>query len=211
MCCFIDDEFIEKWRKQYSEGDEPEYERLVKEIASQIRESGTLTPSLLEAIYNWKSPRAKGRVHWDRFSKYENAFKIALRLEPNEDRADAVVEIAKDAKVETLDDLPGIGVPVASTILHMRYPSIFPIVDVRTVEVFQKCGCLDSSKKFKSYSETINGYREFRGVFFLHLSKCKKTWTLREFDKALFAYHKKNNPSLPGHSCTFKRNQTSYQ
>lgn len=211
MLCFIDDAFIEKWGKEYCEGDEPEYERLVREILSRILKAGTLTSGLFEEIYDWKAARAKGHVDWNRFSQYENAFKNALRLEPNENRTDAISENTKDNKVETLDDLPGIGVPVASTILHMRYPNIFPIVDERTVEVFQECGCLDSSKKFKSYSEKTNGYREFRGVFFLHLSKCKKTWTLREFDEALFAYHKKNNPSLPGHSCRFKRNQISYQ
>lgn len=82
-----------------------------------------------------------------------------------------------------LDELYGIGVPVASTILHFIYPSIFPIMDVRAAEALYYSGYLNAK------SRTQNNYANYRRVItdIAQQNKC----SLRELDKALFAYHKK--------------------
>lgn len=62
-------------------------------------------------------------MQWDNFGIYENCFVKILQDSCDDGR-----------KIEMLDDLPGIGIPVASAILHFIKPDRFPIVDFRTVE-----------------------------------------------------------------------------
>ena len=71
---------------------------------------------------DWKAPRAKGKVNWDDFESYQRIIKYAT-------------EAPDEIKLAILCSLDGVGVPVASTILHFVYPDMFPIVDNRVTEV----------------------------------------------------------------------------
>jgi len=90
--------------------------------------------------------------------------------------------------IEDFDNLPGVGIPVASTILHFMYPKDFPIVDFRTIEVLQK-GDYSLDKEMDYSRETSRGYCEFREVI-LGIAKKYTEGDIRKVDKALFAYHK---------------------
>ena len=81
--------------------------------------------------------------------------------------------------------LPGIGAPVASTILHFICPEIFPIYDFRTTEVLYRLGCL------KSKTVSNIRYPEFQSVI-LNIRTELVHYNLRQIDRALFAYHKTN-------------------
>lgn len=85
--------------------------------------------------------------------------------------------------------LPGVRMPVASTILHFIYPKRFPIVDYRTVETLQHFDCLNKSRSRYFFRDTIAGYRVFQRVM-LNIARQRQKWSLRQIDRALFAYHK---------------------
>ncbi len=174
----IDDAFIERWEAKYDqiEGDEKDYDEIIKKVKVEISQIGTISKDTLEEIYNWKAPRAKGYVKWEDFNRYEEVIRNAIQA-------------SRDEKIAILDDLPGIGIPVASTILHFIYPETFSIADIRTVEFLQNSGYLDNSKRFYYFRDTIQGYCSFCQSISKIVESCPEK-SLRQIDKAMFAYHK---------------------
>jgi len=94
-----------------------------------------------------------------------------------------VLQSQEDRKLLILDDLYGIGVPVASTILHFIYPKVFPIMDVRASEALYYLGNLKA--KGRNPKNYVNYRKEILNI------NQKTNCTIREIDKAFFAYHKK--------------------
>ncbi len=182
----IDEEFICKYGLKYDDpkigGDEKEYKELVKKVFEDVSQ-GRISKSTFEYILNWKAARAKGYVKWDEFEKYENTFKNVIgmiKTDPNK---------YLDTIISDLDELPGIGIPVASTIAHFISPKDFPIVDFRTVQVLQKANLLDAKEKYYYYRDKVEGYKDFRNKI-LKIAKNYARGDLRKVDRALFAYHK---------------------
>lgn len=171
----IDNHFIEKWQQKYDvhEKDEKEY----NSIKDEVFNAGTVSEAILKRIYNWKAARAKSYVDWTRFADYEKVINQAISR-PLEN---------KEKIIDELDKLPGIGIPVASTILHFIHPRIFPIVDFRTIEVLQSAGYLDRVESY--YHDSSSGYAEFRHII-IDIAQKYSRGDIRKVDKALFAYHK---------------------
>lgn len=168
----INTDFINEWKKHYDEddvgGDDEDYKKICKKVSQELL-LGTISKETFIEILNWKSPRLKGIVRLDEFSDYEAGIKRALNA-------------SDDQKLSILDDLYGIGVPTASTILHLIYPSKFPIMDIRTAET------LHYFKGLEKEIRSAENYIQFCKVIcnIAEKSKC----TLRDVDKAIFAYHK---------------------
>jgi hypothetical protein len=179
--CQVNDEFIRHWGPRYDEiaHDEFDYQNLIQRVIEEVRDGGSISSDTFWRIYNWKAPRARYHVQWDNFNIYENAFRNVLQL-PDEQN---------ELKVMVLDNLPGIGIPVASTILHFMYPNVFPIIDFRTVEALQNLDCLDNGRPFYYFRDRLDGYMIFRGVI-SDIVQQYPHWNLRQIDRALFAYHK---------------------
>jgi hypothetical protein len=169
---WIDHSFITTWHPKYDEiaNDEAEYRNLVALTNMEIREKCTISRQTFIGILNWKSPRVKGIVRLNEFSVYEKGISAAYSAEENE-------------KLKTLIQLRGIGTPVGSTILHFIYPNSFPIIDIRTAET------LCYARRIKSKSTDFSNYISFR-LEMLKIAKENPSFTLREIDRALFAYHK---------------------
>ena len=161
-----------------TESDETEYTRLVKDVASDVAEFKTLRRDTFTRILHWKSPRVKGKIDWVKYQDYL-------------DTIEKCISAPESDKLELLANLPGIGVPVASTIVHFLFPDRFPIIDVRTVEVLHKFGLLLHTAR------DLNRYPAYMGAI-LEIQSRNNKWNLRQIDRALFAYHKKNFPSLGG-------------
>lgn len=168
----IDHSFISTWHPRYDEiaNDEAEYKSLVTLTNTEIREKGTISGQTFIRILNWKSPRVKGIVRLNEFGVYEKGISAAYCAEENE-------------KLKTLLRLHGIGAPVGSTILHFIYPNSFPIIDVRTTETLHHAARIASSSTASSH------YATFRSEM-LNIARENSCFTLREIDRALFAYHK---------------------
>jgi len=113
-----------------------------------------------------------------RVDEYESLYAPAFRrsvLEPPERKLRALLGDGHK--------LPGVGAPTGSTILHFMYPAFMPIIDVRTVETLHKAGRIHTKMRDLAH------YEEFRGAIDKIRRECPN-WTLRQIDKALFAYHK---------------------
>jgi len=129
-----------------------------------------MSKGTFERILIWKSPRLKGIAKLNEFHIYAEGLKRCL-------------EAPEDKKLRILDDLYGIGVPTASTILHFIYPNEFPIMDVRTAEVLFYSGYIESKKRDqKRYVPFLSAIMDIAHDY--------PKWSLRQIDKALFAYHK---------------------
>jgi len=168
----IDFKFIEHWEPKYDEieSDEEEYLSLIERVKDETTTLSSIRPETFERIMNWKSPRAKGTIKWEDYDIYRDAFKNVL-------------EPKNPDKMTFLTNLPGIGAPVASTILHFIFPQIFPIYDFRTVEV------LNSFCYLKSKAVSPKRYPEFQKAI-LKIRTEVVHHSLRQIDRALFAYHK---------------------
>lgn len=107
-------------------------------------------------------------------SVYSTAFRRAAS-EPPERKLAAL--LAPGVK------LPGVEAPTGSTILHFMHPLVMPIIDVRTVEVLYAASLLSTDRRDLAH------YNEFRRAIEGIRHRCPG-WSLREIDRALFAYHK---------------------
>jgi len=178
MCALLaklDDDFIQFWHPKYdeTEDDEPKYKCLLDMVGSEILTEHTLSKDTFTEILNWKSARVKGRIKWDEFKKYQDVITECLSV-PDAEKMNLLV-----------DKLYGFGAPVASTFLQFIYPSAFPIVDRRTVDVLRYFGYI----QYKSTG--IAQYAAFKAAILKIQEKCPK-WNLREIDRALFSFHKQN-------------------
>jgi hypothetical protein len=168
----IDCDFISTWHPKYDQiaNDETEYRNLVALVKKEIGQKGTVSKETFIRILNWKSPRVKGIVRLNEFYIYEKGIGAAYGAEENK-------------KLIILLRLYGIGTPVGSTILHFIYPNSFPIIDIRTAETLHYAG------RIKSSLTDFSHYTSFRSEM-LKIAKENPSFTLREIDRALSAYHK---------------------
>ena len=174
----IDDDFIEKWHPLYDNsdigGDYIEYEHIVEKVSYDVSTQGTISKSTFYDIINWKSARTKGKLRSDYTYYADTIRKVLAALEHQ--------------RLSILIELDGIGVPIGSTILHFIYPNIYPIIDVRVANVLCNFGYL------KAKTRSINNYKKYHKVILNIESQSK--YSLREIDRALFAYDKKNKTDV---------------
>ena len=177
----IDDAFIRQWEPRFDEhaiGAEyvGEYPKLVRAVALEIESRSFLSEQLFREIWSWKgATRVIRHVRMDEYDRlYAPAFRRAV-LEPPERKLQALLGDGHK--------LPGVGAPTGSTILHFIHPEYMPIIDVRTVETLHRAGRIHTKMRDLAH------YEEFRGAVDKIRAECPD-WTLRQIDKALFAYHK---------------------
>jgi hypothetical protein len=172
----IDDAFISEWHPKYAEEDEDEYERLVATVAQEIDSKGTIQKKTFLAIWKWKGAmRVIGLVKIEEYDTlYAPAFRRVISVDPKH-KLGELLGVGKK--------LPGVGAPTGSTIIHFIHPQIMPIIDVRTIGVLLEAGLIPSQQADLAH------YEEFR--ISIEGIRCKcPSWTLRQIDRALFAYHK---------------------
>ncbi len=170
----IDFQFIKKWEPKYDDivSDQEEYLALVNNVSQDFSTCQSIRVETFERMINWKSPRAKGRIQWDKYNTYQKVFQLVF----NNQQVDKMGELVA---------LPGIGAPIASTILHFIFPDDFPIYDFRTKEVLHYFGYL------KNKTANLSHYQEFQKVL-KYIRTNLVHYNLRQIDRALFAFHKKN-------------------
>ncbi len=165
----IDRNFIKNWIPNKKNKLEDEYENIRRIIQEQDLH---IDWKIFERIYNWKASRSKNYLDKDNKELYLSVFKEISDL-PDEEKINFFKKTTQRKK------LPGIREPIASTILHFKFPDKFPIVDVRTVGTLRDKGLMGI---------TTTRYNEYRGEIIKIFKKCKEEFTLREIDRALFTY-----------------------
>ncbi|MEA1985753.1 MAG: hypothetical protein U9N13_08920 [Euryarchaeota archaeon] len=149
-------------------GDYIDYGKIIKSVSYDVSTQHTLSKSTFYDIINWKSARTKGKLRSD-YNYYADAIRNVLAA-PEHQRVSMLVE------------LQGIGVAIGSTILHFIYPEIFPIMDVRVINVLRNFGYL------KARVQSISNYKKYHKIILGIEGQSK--YSLREIDRALFAYDK---------------------
>jgi hypothetical protein len=174
----IDDTFIREWGPKYdqTEHDEPEYQNLLTAVARDICLTGTLSKDTFLSIWKWKGAmRVIRHVKLDEYDAlYATAFRKVLTAPPEQK-----LHVLLEPSVK----LPGVETPTGSTIIHFMHPDLMPIIDVRTAEVLLTFGLVSTDRR------NLRHYEEFRRAMDSLRRRCPG-WTLRQIDKALFAYHK---------------------
>ncbi len=183
----IDCEFLGRWDPQYDdvENDQARYEEILADVSAELSSLGTLSEQSFLKIIDWKAARVKGKLS-SNYAEYGAAIEAARQAAGVED------------KVQILVLLDGIGVPVASTILHFMFPNEIPINDYRTVEVLHAAGLM------RHLSRDQKRFPLFVGAILQIQVRCPQ-FTLRQIDRALFAFHKLEfEPSKTGRSPRLK-------
>jgi hypothetical protein len=175
MTLQIDDAFIREWHPRYddTEKDEGDYKKLVSTVAQA---KGEISEETFRDIWKWKG--ATRVIRHVKIKQYGTRYAVAFRRaasEPPERKLAAL--LAPGVK------LPGIGAPTGSTLIHFIHPETMPIIDVRTVEVLFEAGFISTKQR------DLEHYEEFRKAIDGIRHHCPG-WTLRQIDRALFAYHK---------------------
>ena len=168
----INCEFLNEWNPKYDsvESDQEEYEEILAAVGLELASYGTLAKETFLKIIDWKAARVKGKLSTE-YDEYAAAIKKTYK----------VSEVR--SRVNVLINLDGIGVPVASTILHFMFPNEVPINDYRTVEILHAAGLIRQlSRDQKRFAPFTSAILEIR-------SQCPQ-FTIRQIDRALFAYHK---------------------
>jgi hypothetical protein len=174
----IDDAFIREWHPKYDwiQNDEIEYQRLVPQVARDMASTGTVSEKTFLAIWKWKGAmRVIGHVMLAAYGTlYAPAFRRAASEPPERKLATLIAPGVK---------LPGVEAATGSTVIHFMHPQLMPIIDVRTI------GVLFVARLISTESKDLAHYEEFRRAIDGIRRSCP-SWTLRQIDRALFAYHK---------------------
>jgi hypothetical protein len=181
MSIHIDDAFIQQWGLKYHDrgvgDDDQDYDDLIKIVHEEAEQTGTISKKTFLGIWKWKGAmRVIRHVILDEYeSRYAPAFARAY-LNPPERKLESL--LADKVK------LPGVGAPTGSTLIHFMFPELMPIIDVRTVEVLHHAGRISTKQR------DLEHYEEFRQAINRIRRECRESCSIREIDKALFAYHK---------------------
>lgn len=123
----------------------------------------------LEWIVDWKSRRAAGYFEDNNPEHGEDIVEQAIETR-------GVVE-----KVETLTELSGVGIPMASAFLVFMNPTAYTVLDIRAWDTLQATEHLDAEL---SDSPTVDEYITYLGV--CHALANKVDVELRTLDRALW-------------------------
>ena len=165
--------FIRNWQSKYEleAGDDTDYGALVKLLAQEAT-TARFNFSTIVQVVDWKASRIKGLMDFTCPEKYCAFVRLAY------DTAN------RRTKLWILTSLEGWGIPMASTMLHFLHPNRFPIVDYRVLQV------LRDRTGFIANRDTEKGYWRYYSEihYIMRTTGCR----MREIDRALWAFHKKN-------------------
>lgn len=160
--------------RDYLSAEDEETESLIRELRP-ARERGYLTPSELEAVCRWKSPRALQHIKNNSPARVRGATSRALETR------------SERRRLETLLELEGVSVPMASAILMLLNPKRYGVIDIRVWQILHAVGAV--TKKPKGVGFTFANWYQFLMII-RYLAK-QFGVTAREVERALFKAHRK--------------------
>jgi len=167
----VTQDFFEYWSNL-----DIQYHRILDNVKKELDNSDTLSVSLIKEILYWKYPGLPSKINSERYAQYQEAITNIRTGELN-----------TKEKITILEELDGIGLPVASTILHFLEPEKIPIVDERTVKALLYLEIIPQGSLYH-YRETIDGFLEYQDAILV--IKNRLNISLRNIDNALFNFHK---------------------
>ena len=143
------------------------------EISANFQKKHFLTAEEFFAIVIWKSNRAKTKVLKGIKEDGRTVEKLTKDVHQENDL---------EKKVEILNSVSGIGIPIASAVLTVCYPDIFTIVDYRASQTLNELGRnfkgdpTTSVSVYMEYVETCSQFAKKEGL------------SLRDTDRVLWGY-----------------------
>jgi hypothetical protein len=172
----IDKKFIKQWLSHYEKrmgNNVCKYEVLAKQTRLDIKCYQSLSIGTIINIIDWKSSQTWRVLPFERDSIKEMQKTIHKILENKECN-----------KIEELIKIDGIGVPLASTLLHFIFPNKYPIIDFRVIRTLSQAEQIDHKTKFSK--DYYNKYKKL----IIKLKEKFKDYSIREIDNALFEFDK---------------------
>lgn len=172
----IDKSFVQKWSSNYNNkfygGCDQSEEKAIREWLSKQVDPKYLNKEYFVRLGMWKTKRQtsnyRANEEWKIIKVTRTAYQSTDRL----------------SKLRVLKTLRGVDVAVAATILHFLQPDLFPIFDYHARTTLKEAGLwarkIDdaSEQAWLEYVDIMRGLSNALSV------------SLRDLDKALFAYDK---------------------
>jgi hypothetical protein len=119
-------------------------------IAAAARERGHYTQAEFRRVCRWKRPRSAPLVARNASSRIRRQTGLALRAERvGDDDVD---------RMRALRELDGVNWATGSVLLHLPYPELYPILDVRVLDAL---GVRNrTSYGYEFWREFVGAYRE---------------------------------------------------
>jgi hypothetical protein len=138
------------------------------------RDRGYLTPSELEVICRWKSPRAL------QYIKSNSAFRVRTATRK------ALVTRSERDRLEALTELRGVSLPMASAILTLLNPRRYGVIDIRVWQLLHAAGAV--TKKPGGVGFNFKNWYQFLMIirYFARTLGVKA----RDIERTLFVAHK---------------------
>ena len=129
----------------------------------------------------------KSLSHYD-FLRIRN-FKLQNSSSEQESHIEKITKdafiLAKEDEIEgainKLQELDGVGVPIASTILAMKYPDRFAIIDRKVISALDN---KDKDNWLKDYLTSSKTYREY--LLLMRKNASKEGMALRDYERGLW-------------------------
>lgn len=172
----IDRTFVQQWAGRYDEIFKGSYdqteEAAIRQWLSTLREPKYLHKVYFVRLGRWKTKRQTSNYMINDESRIVDITKAAYRASDS------------SVKLGTLKTLRGVGVAVAGTILHYFHPDTYPIFDYHARNTLKRAGLWKRETKDASDIAWLEYVELMRDL------SAKLGVTLRDLDKALFAYDK---------------------
>ena len=163
----FDAEDVETLQSRYDR----KYDQKLTNLVEPVREQRYLTKDDLRILGEWKSPRIRSRLARNSDEDVRAATQFALES--------SSIKLA----VYVPQALVGVGMPVASTILHWFHRDPFPILDFRAL--------------WSLGFDTLPAYSlDFWEDYVASIRDLQESWgfDVRTIDRALWQFSKENQP-----------------
>ena len=169
--------FVDRWSAQYDEDYlHSKYHRVEQSLKTWLaeqREPKFLDKKRFVALARWKSPRAKRRYEQNDRDFVREVTQLAFQQD--DERLSLHILMALD----------GVGMPVASALLHFAFPDRYPILDFHVVRTLRRAGLWRGGEapdftlaEWLKFTQLMRGRASRLGVH------------MRDLDKALWAFDK---------------------
>jgi hypothetical protein len=160
-------------RKHLSLEEDESTTELIRRLRS-ARERGYVTPSELQAVCYWKSPRAIQHIRSNSAAHVCATTRSALATR------------SERRRLEALRKLKGVSVPMASALLMLLNPKRYGVIDIRVWQLLHKIGTV--TKNVEGVGFTFKNWYQFL-VILRYFAK-KLGVSARDIERTLFIVHK---------------------
>ena len=141
---------------------------------------GYLTPSELEAICYWKSPRVIRLIRSNPPARIRTATRAALAARSERHR------------LESLRELAGVAVPMASALLMLLDPKRYGVIDIRAWQLLYATGTVRKNPRGTGF--TVENWLEYLTILRRFARKLRVR--ARDVGRALFVVHARYQEGL---------------